>query len=168
MLCRVKGCFIAVNQEVAVAVFFGEYIMKKPFFLTVCIAVVFALVAVVPASAYENVTPAQAYDLVVNGSSAAVTYPADTVYYIVDVRTAEEWKWVGHPGKNRVGAGAGLDGKVVNIAYQIDWKKQFVVNPSFLTEINEIFGSVKENVALILMCRSGQRSATAATVLEAT
>src|SRR3990172_2431119 len=134
--------------------------MKKSFFLTVCIAVLFAFVAAVPASAYENVTPAQAHDLVVYGSG-------DAAYYIVDVRTAEEWKWVGHPGKNKLGDGAGLDGKVVNVAYKIEWKKQFILNPSFLTEIDELFGSMKDTVVLIVMCRSGDRSVSASIALEA-
>jgi rhodanese-related sulfurtransferase len=133
--------------------------MKKSFFLTVCIAVLFAFMAAVPASAYEDVTPAQAYDLAAYGSGGAV-------YYIVDVRTAEEWKWVGHPGKNKAGIGAELEGKVVNVSYKIAHKDLFIVNPSFLTEINELFGAVKENVVLITMCRSGDRSVLAATLLE--
>lgn len=128
--------------------------MKK---LLLCITVLFMLVAAVPVSAYDSVTPAQAFDLVAN----------ETGYYILDVRTAEEWKWVGHPGKNKLGEGSGLTGKVVEISYQIAWKKEFIVNPSFMTDIDGLFGTLKDSVVLITMCRSGQRSAKAAAALEA-
>lgn len=142
--------------------------MKRSFVLASLAFALIAMVAVAPASAVDNVTPGQAYDLVVNGSSGAyVSYSSSVTYYLVDVRTAEEWRWVGHPGMNKTGQGAALEGKVVNVAYMIDWKKQFIVNPSFLTEIDGIFGSVKENVVLIMMCRSGNRSAAAAAMLEA-
>lgn len=140
--------------------------MKKPTVLMLCFAVLVSFGMAMPAAAYENVSTAQAYELVMNGSTAAIAYDSATVYYIVDVRTPEEWRWVGHPGVNKAGEGKGLDLKVFNVAYQIDWKKQFVVNPSFVNEINELFGSVKENVVLILMCRSGARSIAAANVLE--
>lgn len=139
--------------------------MKKSFILTVCIAVLFTFAAV-PVSAYDaaspedNVYPSDAYNLLVNGDGT------DTVYYLVDVRTPEEWKWVGHPGKNKAGYGAELEGKVVNVSYKIAQKDLFIVNPSFNNEINELFGAVKENVVLILMCRSGDRSVNAFIQLE--
>lgn len=140
--------------------------MKKSAVLMICCAVLLAMTMAMPAAAYENVSPTQAYGLVVNGSTDAVAYSPDTTYYLVDVRTAEEWRWVGHPGKNRLNEGQGLDGKVVNVAYMIDWKKQFVVNPSFLSDIDGLFGEVKNQVVLVLICRSGNRSANAAKVLE--
>ncbi|HAR39712.1 MAG: hypothetical protein A2X56_04270 [Nitrospirae bacterium GWC2_57_13] len=140
--------------------------MKKSIVLTICFAILVSFAAVMPAVAFESVSTTQAYDLVMNGSTAAMAYDSATVYYIVDVRTPEEWRWVGHPGMNKAGIGNGLDLKVFNVAYMIDWKKQFVVNPSFVSEINGLFGSVKENVVLIFMCRSGQRGAAAASLLE--
>lgn len=106
--------------------------------------------------AVENIDPSSAYALAAS----------DPNVYILDVRSAAEWQWVGHPGKNKAGAGAGLAGKVVNIAYQIDYKGEFVVNPSFLTDVAEIFGSTP-NVTLITMCRSGHRSSLSAALLEA-
>jgi rhodanese-related sulfurtransferase len=40
-----------------------------------------------------------------------------------------------------------------------------IVNPSFLNEINELFGNTPD-ILLIIMCRSGQRSAPASAALE--
>lgn len=114
--------------------------------LILCAATVFA---------YENIAPDTAYTLA----------STDANVYILDVRTAAEWQWVGHPGKNKLGEGAGLVGKVVNIPYEIENKGSLIVNPSFLSEINEIFGANTEAV-LITMCRSGSRSAKASAALE--
>jgi rhodanese-related sulfurtransferase len=130
--------------------------MKKSVFLMLCVTAFFSFSAAMPAAAFDSVTPAQAYDLVVN----------DANYYIIDVRTANEWKWVGHPGMNKLGEGAGLQGKVINIASRIDWQDQFIVNPSFVSDINELFGEKKDTVTLIMMCRSGDRGAAAAALLE--
>lgn len=105
--------------------------------------------------AYEDVTPEEAY--------AAAT--ADPNTFILDVRTAEEWTWVGHPGKNKLGEGAALEGKVVNVPYQKDVAGTMVVNPSFLSDVKEIFEN-NPDIVLITMCRSGARSVAAAIVLE--
>jgi len=105
--------------------------------------------------AYQDVTPAEAY--------AMAATDANT--YILDVRTEAEWRWVGHPGANKLGEGAALDGKVVNISYKIFKKKSFINNPSFLSEVGEIFDS-NPNVVLINMCRSGKRSVAASEALE--
>ncbi len=125
-------------------------------------ATVFALTCILaalvasPALAFQDVTPIDAYAM-------ATTDPGT---YILDVRTISEWQWVGHPGKNKLGEGAALEGKVVNISYQIEKKGAMVLNPSFMNEINEIFGSGTD-ITLITMCRSGSRSVAAAQVLEA-
>jgi len=85
--------------------------------------------------------------------------------YILDVRTAEEWIWVGHPGKNKLEEGAGLDGKVVNIPWYIVYQNGWpVLNPSFLTDVNQIFGG-NPSVKLVTICRSGVRSVSAAVAL---
>ena len=107
------------------------------------------------AQAYENVYPSDAYEMALNN--------ADT--YIVDARTDAEWRWVGHPGANLMGEGAGLDDKVVNISYKIFKKNNFVPNPSFVSDIEEIFPD-KANITLITMCKSGKRSKAAADALE--
>lgn len=105
--------------------------------------------------AYENITPQQAYELATSNPDV----------FILDVRTAEEWTWVGHPGKNKLGEGAALEGKVANVPYMKDIAGSLVVNPSFLSDIKGIFEN-NPNVVLITMCRSGQRSVSAAIALE--
>lgn len=129
----------------------GMHLMKILRLLTmlVLLTAVFATSAL----AVEIISPQAAYNL-------AAT---DEDTYIVDIRTSAEWQFVGHPGKNKQGEGAALEGKVVNISYMIEKKGTLVVNPSFLTEIDEIFGG--KPVTLILMCRSGNRSLPAATLL---
>jgi len=124
--------------------------MKKTLFAVLALALL-----AVPALALEDVTPAEAYLL--------ATTDANT--YILDVRTIAEWDWLGHPGPNKLGEGAELVGKVVNISYKIEYKKSFIINPSFLTEVQESFDPA--SVTLITMCRSGKRSVDAAMALEA-
>jgi len=122
-----------------------------------CLLVLLALFYLAaPALAYDNVSPTDAYMLAT----------ADPNVYILDVRTLDEWKWVGHPGQNKLGEGADLNGKVINIAYQIDYKGAFIVNPSFVTDVQEAFPNPAD-VTLITMCRSGSRSVKAALALEA-
>jgi rhodanese-related sulfurtransferase len=105
--------------------------------------------------AYENVTPAEAYDMVDSDENA----------YILDCRTEAEWRYVGYPGENKIGEGASLEGRVVNISSKIWKKKNFIFNPSFIKDVQEIFED-KENVVLITMCRSGKRSVDSAIALE--
>ncbi len=109
------------------------------------------------ALAFDDITPVDAYYLA----------GTDANTYILDVRTDAEWKWVGHPGANKLGEGAALAGKVLNVSYSIERKGTTIVNPSFLSDVNEIFGNAAEEVVLITMCRSGQRSVAAANALEA-
>jgi len=106
-------------------------------------------------SAYDNVTPTEAYNLATS----------DPNVYILDVRSDSEWKFVGHPGANKVGEGAALEGKVVNVSYKIDYKGDFVVNPSFVSDVAEVFED-NPNTVLVTMCRSGSRSVAAANALE--
>ena len=105
---------------------------------------------------FEDISPTEAYALA--STNEAV--------YILDVRTAAEWSWVGHPGANSLDEGLGLEGKVVNISYKKDIAGELVVNPSFLKDVNEIFEEAMGNVTLIPMCRSGKRSVAASTLLE--
>lgn len=122
------------------------------------VALTASLIALCAATAfaYEDIAPDAAYTLASTNANV----------YILDVRTNAEWQWVGHPGKNKLEEGDGLEGKVVNISYQIENKGSMIVNPSFLNEVNEIFGANPEAV-LITMCRSGSRSAKASAALEA-
>jgi rhodanese-related sulfurtransferase len=114
-----------------------------------------AVVSAIPSSAFEHIIPAQAYGL-------AVAYPD---VYILDVRTPEEWKWVGHPGENRIGEGSELDGKVVNVPYLVQYRDRMIVNTMFVSDVKEYFEG-KPDVVLITMCRNGNRSLAAAAELE--
>lgn len=127
--------------------------MKRVALLAFALLMVMGLA--VSSFAYENLTPQQSYELAVNNPDV----------FILDVRTAEEWTWVGHPGKNKLGEGAALAGKVVNVPYLKDVAGSLVVNPSFLNDVREIFED-NPNVYLIAMCRSGVRSISAAIALE--
>ena len=94
--------------------------------------------------------------------------------YILDVRTPCEWQWVGHPGKNKAGAGAALETperKVLNIPWQFwqfDKKTCAFVNVGneyFENDAEEAFSGI-ENVKVITMCRSGHRSVLSGEALE--
>ena len=105
--------------------------------------------------AYTDIDPIEAYEW-------ATTDPN---VYILDVRTPAEWKWVGHPGENKLGEGAELNDKVVNIPYKIENGEGLIVNPSFLDDVDYLFGS-NPNAVIINMCRSGSRSVAASNALD--
>jgi rhodanese-related sulfurtransferase len=126
--------------------------MKKLAVRSTLLALAFASFS---AQAYEDVYPSYAYEMALNNANT----------YIVDVRTDAEWRWVGHPGVNLMGEGAGLDDKVFNISFKIFKKNNFIRNPSFVSDIKEIFQD-KANVTLITMCKAGSRSKDAAAALE--
>lgn len=87
--------------------------------------------------------------------------------FILDVRTPEEWIWVGHPGENKSGDGADLEGYVVNVPYKVYHEgkskgDELIVNRKFVKSVKRLF---YKDVRLILMCRSGGRSTSAAYAL---
>ena len=108
------------------------------------IGTVLVIIASTTASAFDDLTPLEAHDAVVyNGA------------YILDIRTAEEFIWVGHPNIENV----------INISFKIEKRGAFITNPSFISEVDEIFGEAK-NTHIITMCRTGPRGAAAALALE--
>jgi len=125
--------------------------MKKTLFTVMFIAL-FAIIGFQPAYAYDDIIPVTAYTMATGDA------------YIIDVRTDAEWTWIGHPGENKIGEGADLDGKVVNISWKKDVKGVLIVNPTFVSDVQEVFAP---NTTLILMCRSGKRSVDASLALEA-
>lgn len=128
--------------------------MKK-LMMIVSIAIFCALFAS-SAFAYEDVTPEEAYNLATTNPNA----------FIIDVRTDEEWTWVGHPGANKLDEGAALEGKVAGIEHKkVSRQGELVLNRRFVKEINCMFDDDRE-VILIMMCRSGGRSVEAALRLE--
>lgn len=76
--------------------------------------------------------------------------------FLLDVRTPEEWKWVGYPGKNKLGEGEELDGRVV----KIDWR-----GGNFMPGVDAAFVGMPDDTIIITMCRSGKRSYDAAKAL---
>jgi rhodanese-related sulfurtransferase len=88
----------------------------------------------------ENLTPKQAFDVLQKERSAI----------LIDVRTQMEHVYVGHP----VGA------------VHIPWKEApgWEVNPHFAAEVASAVPDV--DTPILLLCRSGQRSLSAAQALE--
>jgi rhodanese-related sulfurtransferase len=87
-----------------------------------------------------------AYDMVVNEDAI-----------LLDVRTPEEWKYVGVPGPSKAGEGTELIDKVEFINFKED---------SFLKDVNEVFED-NPDVTIVTMCRSGGRSYYAAQAMIA-
>lgn len=109
------------------------------------------------ATAWENMSSYEAFECAVY----------DPGCYILDVRTAEEYRWVGHPGADKAGYGSELEGKVVNLPWEYVRANELVPNRLFNGYARYYFGADKAHVVLVTMCRSGSRSAKAATALEA-
>ena len=88
----------------------------------------------------ENLNPQQSWSLLQENPSAVM----------VDVRTAIEYSFVGHPPE----------------AVHVAWKEfpDMQLNEQFVTQVEE---KVKDkNVPVLLLCRSGVRSLAAAKALE--
>ena len=101
-----------------------------------------------------DVTPSGAYEMVTGADYERLS--ANTNVFILDVRT----------GKNKLGEGEELTGKVVNISYLIERNGEKVFNNQFLVDVRKAFGD-NSSVTLITMCRSGKRSKAAAAMLAA-
>jgi rhodanese-related sulfurtransferase len=88
----------------------------------------------------ENLTPKQAWELLQQNTSAV----------LVDVRTQMEHAYVGHP----IGA------------VHIPWKEapSWEINPKFVDDVKKLIANL--DVPILLLCRSGQRSLSAAKALE--
>jgi len=80
------------------------------------LGVLFFLIPVTSALSFDTINPDVAYEIVTTDPNA----------FILDVRTKDEWKWVGHPGANKLSEGAALIGKVINIPYIIEKKANFL------------------------------------------
>jgi rhodanese-related sulfurtransferase len=88
----------------------------------------------------KNLTPQQAWAMLQNDASAL----------LVDVRTQMEHTYVGHP----IGA------------VHIPWKEapSWEINPDFVAEVSKRVDNPE--TPILLLCRSGQRSLSAARALE--
>lgn len=141
--------------------------MFKKMLLVVVSVTLFVTVGNVFADEVVDVTPEEALHMVTGGGYEKLgPHEINTNVFILDVRTAAEWTWVGHPGKNKLGEGEALEGKVVNIAYLLERNGENIFNNQFLVDVRKTFGK-NPNVTLITMCRSGKRSKAAASILAA-
>lgn len=88
---------------------------------------------------YGEVTPAEAWALAQRGDAQ-----------IVDVRTSAEWQYVGHIAQSQL----------------VEWRRFGADKPSpdFVAELEQ---KVPKSDVLLLLCRSAQRSHTAAAVATA-
>jgi rhodanese-related sulfurtransferase len=88
----------------------------------------------------ENLNPQQAWELLQKNKSAV----------LVDVRSQMEYAYVGHP----VGA------------VHIPWKEApaWELNPNFVGDVKKLVPT--SDAPILLLCRSGQRSLSAAKALE--
>lgn len=88
----------------------------------------------------ENLTPQESWELLQQNTSAV----------LVDVRTQMEHAYVGHP----IGA------------VHIPWKEapSWEINPNFVADVKKLVLSC--DAPILLLCRSGQRSLSAARTLE--
>ena len=76
---------------------------------------------------------------------------------LIDVRTTAEWNFVGLPDLS----------PVEKQVLQSEWKSfpSMALNPDFLAEVEQ--ADIDKNAAVLLLCRSGQRSRDAAIRLTA-
>lgn len=127
--------------------------MKK----TLAFAVLALVAATSQAEAFTNVTPQEAYNMLASGQAI-----------MIDVRTPEEYAWVGHPGKNKLGEGIEIASAVINIAWEIEKPGkgyELIVNNLFTVDVAAL--NLASNQPIITICRSGVRSVAAAQALEA-
>jgi rhodanese-related sulfurtransferase len=80
---------------------------------------------------------------------------ADQAAVLVDVRTKVEWKHVGVPDLSAVS----------KRPLFIEWATEVGLNPDFVTELEQ--AAPNHGGPMIFICRSGARSAAAATVMAA-
>jgi rhodanese-related sulfurtransferase len=139
--------------------------MKRLFGFALVLAFMLSGIATVFAQdEIESIGPEDAYDML-NPDSDNPDYSYNPNAYILDVRTPCEWNWIGHPGMDKCGNGTSLDGKVINIPWELwgfDQKtKQYDLEPNkFFDE--EVVRQFDPDVdILILMCRSGTRGGKA-------
>lgn len=133
--------------------------MKLKIFTVLAIAVfMVSVMAMGSAEAATQITAQEAYDMVKDGEAT-----------LIDVRTLEEYYWVGNP--------ADADGNPIayNIPYKL-WTSRIdcETGKPILRTVERLFGVFirrtfpDKDTPLILMCRSGKRADEAAEYLETT
>lgn len=148
--------------------------MKRLFSLA--LLTVFILASIGTVSAFDNILPGDAYDMLNPANEGGVLnplYPYDPNAYVLDVRTPAEWYWVGHPGMDKCDNGDFLEEpirKVINIPWHLweyvpqEEKYDSTIPNRFFDE--EVVRQFDTNDIIIIMCRSGSRSVSASEELE--
>lgn len=90
----------------------------------------------------ENLNPAQAWELLQQNQQAV----------LIDVRTKEEYTNIGHPLN------------AVHIAWQEHNGVTMIINPDFIAQVQQAVPN--KQTPVLLLCRSGVRSVSAANALE--
>lgn len=108
------------------------------------------------AQAFQDISAQNAYSMLATGTAI-----------MIDVRTPEEWAWVGHPGSNKEGKGTEIAPYVVNISWEIEKPGkgyELIQNNLFLRNVAKL--NLPADIPIITICRSGGRSVAAALALE--
>ncbi len=141
--------------------------MKLSRIFALCMVMVLSLAGLASA-AVINVSPMDVYDSMQRGD----------IRYLIDIRTPEEWRggdyWDPRPGKGSNYTdghpaydgenGQFLEGRVLNISYELFSDTGRAPNPWFKWEFENRFAYVTEK-PFVLMCASGKRSSFAAEAL---
>jgi rhodanese-related sulfurtransferase len=132
-----------------------EKTMKRLLGLTAVI-VLLATSSVAMAADCDGILPEQAYQMLFDDANT----------YLIDVRSASEYNWIGHPATNLADDpdSGFLEGRVAHIVYKL-WvydvatgEYHMPINKNFAKEVAKAF---PKDATLIFMCRSGQRSCDA-------
>lgn len=104
--------------------------------------------------------------LYVTAKEAASLLQNRTDVALLDVRTPEETMFVGYPEA----AAANIPFKLIDPEYSFDANKgsyKLILNPDFVASVRVVLNTPagKRATAILLMCRSGNRSAQAANLL---
>ncbi|MEV0356495.1 rhodanese-like domain-containing protein [Nocardia sp. NPDC050697] len=92
-----------------------------------------------------DITPKQAWELLRDNPSAV----------LIDVRTEAEWRWVGVPDTTELDRPTAL----------IEWVDGTgSPNPAFLEQLKRALDGRDPEAPVVFLCRSGQRSANAASL----
>jgi len=147
--------------------------MLKKSLIALAISAVFGM-STANAERGTDVTPEEAFEIASKDSNV----------YILDVRTGDEWKMVGHPGPNGLANsngegkayrnGADLVGKVYNLSFWLSdpyggwiWgsSKEYPQSDFDTDLMSENYPFVQGTDTLLILCRTGGRAALAADYL---
>ena len=106
--------------------------------------------------ALAEISSTQCWEQLQKDTRAADTRVADTSV-LIDVRTRAEWAFVGVPDLSSLGK------EVLFIEWQHFGAK--LPDPDFVSSLTALLGKDRSSGSLFFLCRSGQRSRAAATIM---